>query len=133
MEVYFADTLIADGTRMPPNLGWDWVGKQDIVPDGDEDNDVPFPIGRGNRQRTWPISVSHLFDTLREAEEFFLTHYDSLPDSGTLQIICGVSGDESTWVCPAVLESCNPSLDQGAKMVTMEYVFLIGHFVAASS
>jgi hypothetical protein len=88
------------------------------------------PLGRGGRRRRLPLVVPHLFDTLLEAEEFWLSHYDTLAAAGTLSVVCGLAPVTRTWTAAAVLESCGIRIE-GA-LVLVEYAFLIEPFTLAA-
>lgn len=86
---------------------------------------------RGNRRRVLPLTIAYRFDTQRAAEEFWLDHFDDLPDSGTLTFTCGYSGDTSTRTAPAVLDRCVPR-PVTPLIVEVDYMFILTAAPAAS-
>jgi hypothetical protein len=79
---------------------------------------------RGNRRRMLPFTVAYVFTSQRLAEEFWLDHYDDLPDSGTLTFTCGYTGDTSTRTVSAILERCVPR-PVTPLIVEVDYSFIL--------
>jgi hypothetical protein len=89
------------------------------------------PLGRGNRTRRITLQTLRLFNTQREADEFYLTHFDDLANSATLSFTCGLPGDTSLVTCEAVVQSALPTLL--GMSVRCDYVFLAGPLTISSS
>jgi hypothetical protein len=61
---------------------------------------------RKNRAVAVSFSVTRTHGSLREAEAFILTHYNSLPDSGDVYFYCGTDSDLQIVTLPgAVLDA----------------------------
>lgn len=127
MQIIYGSVTITDGDLLQGEAPYRFDCSQ--VTSALEGDDV-VPVGRGSRRRRLPLVVPHLFDTLLEAEEFWLAHYDTLAVAAQLSIVCGLAPSTRTWVAPAVLETCVPRID-GA-LVVVEYVFLVEPFALAS-
>lgn len=82
------------------------------------------PLARGQRRRTYPLTVAQVFASQRLAEEFFLAHEGTLPAVGTLTFTCGYTGDTSTKTAEAVLESIEARL-VAPLVVEVRYLFTL--------
>lgn len=92
----------------------------------------PSP-SRTNRTDRLPLSIPRLFDSEREAGEFFLEHYAALANAGPLLVVVGHDVDTSDRYTEAVLESCIRAWGGGrnnGRLVLVDYLFQVGTFSA---
>lgn len=118
-----------DLSKPPHNLRLDGVGLAEWIQVWQAADATP--LARGNLQRTLTLTVPRLFNSPRLAQENFLEHLGELDDAGTLTILCGESGDQSTREAAAVLQNATPEL-RGLSVI-WNYSFLTGPFAAPST
>ena len=106
MRLTLVSTQLADSTVLTPHSGITLNGRQ-LVDDAEFFRAATARVfARGNFGTTLQFSVTHSFSSQREAEVFFLTQPGSVPTSGLVTAICGVSGDTQTcYLEDAVVES----------------------------
>jgi hypothetical protein len=131
MQITYGSVTLATGDAQTPMQDLR-VDAQQVTDEfrGWKATDI-IPLGRGNRTRRITLSTLRLFNTQREADEFYLTHFDDMANSATLSFTCGLPGDTSTVTCEAVVQSAVPVL-LGVS-VRVDYVFLAGPLTIPSS
>lgn len=81
-------------------------------------------FARGNRRVDFSFAVQRTFDTLADAQQFVLLHYNDLPDAGTLRCTCDGEGgaDGPTVTLEAVFDG--PQIEAVSGLaVRLRYAF----------